>query len=211
MAYEQYDALGLAELVRKGDASASEIVASAIARIETDNARYNAVVVTAFDEARRRARQIDGDAVARQLPFAGAPLLLEDLNAPAAGLALTQGSKFGRHFVPDRDSEVVARLKRAGFVVLGRSNAAEYRIRAVTQPVIWGPARNPWNRRGRRAARAAAPRPPSRRDSCRSRNAAMRAVPAGCRPPIAGSSASSRRAAARRTGPNRTSSGAAWR
>jgi len=138
--YDQYDAMGLAELVRKGDVTSEELCEEAIARIETVNPKLNAVVTPMFDIGRRTARQDLPDG-----PFAGVPFLLKDLLYAYAGVPMTSGCKAYKNFVPDYDSEMVRRYKAAGLVVLGKTNTPEFGLMGITEPELFGPCRNPWN------------------------------------------------------------------
>ncbi len=139
-AYERYDGLGLAELVRTGQVSPEELLEAAIDRIERRNPAVNAVVQRLYDEARAaiRAGLPDG-------PFTGVPLLLKDLVVLCAGTVTTHGSAFFRDAVADHDSELVARLKRAGLVLLGKTSSPEFGLTTSTEPRLHGPTRNPWN------------------------------------------------------------------
>ena len=138
--YERYDGLGLAELVRSRAVSAAELAAAAIERIEERNPRINAVVHRMYDEAKRvsTAPQVDG-------PFAGVPFLLKDLMASYAGAPLTSACRFLADYIPDHDSEMVVRYKRAGLIVVGKTNTPELGIMGFTEPRLFGPCRNPWN------------------------------------------------------------------
>jgi amidase len=78
-------------------------------------------------------------------PFTGVPFLLKDLGATYAGVPMTMASAAMREFVPDHDSELVARLKRAGLIVLGKTNTPEFGILPTTEPKFFGPCRNPWD------------------------------------------------------------------
>ncbi len=138
--YRQYDALGLADLVRRGEVSPSELVEEAIERIEAHNPHINAVVGKIYEDARSAAA---GDLP--QGPFSGVPFLLKDLVAAYAGAPLTQGSKAYRDDIPDYDSELVARFKQAGTIILGKTNTPEFGLKGVTEPDLHGPTRNPWN------------------------------------------------------------------
>jgi len=138
--YERYDALGLAELVARGEVSPRELVEAAIARIERDNPRLNAVVHTQFDRAHAEA--------ARELPegpFRGVPMLLKDLLAEDVGEPSTQSTRLLVGHLHEREAEMVRRFRRAGLVVLGRTNTPEFGIYGVTEPALRGPARNPWD------------------------------------------------------------------
>jgi amidase len=138
--YEKYDGLGLAELVRSRAVSAAELAAAAIERIEERNPSINAVVHRMYDEAKRvsSAPLPDG-------PFAGVPFLLKDLMAAYAGAPLTSACRFLADHIPDHDSEMVIRYKRAGLVVVGKTNTPELGIMGFTEPRLFGPCRNPWN------------------------------------------------------------------
>jgi amidase len=134
------DATAQAELVRSGQVKPIELVDAAIARIERLNPVINAVITPMFEQARTAARGplLDG-------PFCGVPFLLKDLFASYAGVRLSAGSAFLRDFVPDHDSELVARLKRAGLVIAGKTNTPEFGLLATTEPRLFGPTRNPWD------------------------------------------------------------------
>jgi amidase len=120
-----------------------ELVEAAIARIERDNPKLNAVVTPLFDAARETAKAMGS--FAGSGPFAGVPFLLKDLLSPLAGVPMASGSKFMKDFVPDHDSELVTRLKRAGLIILGKTNTPEFGLQATTEPRLFGPTRNPWD------------------------------------------------------------------
>ncbi|MGH7391841.1 MAG: amidase [Candidatus Rokuibacteriota bacterium] len=133
------DATAQAELVRRRDVKPLELAEAAIERIERVNPRLNAVVTPMYDEARRCALgELSG-------PFAGVPYLLKDLIAEYAGARMTCGSRLASGCVSTRDSELVVRLRRAGLVVVGKTNTCEFGILPTTEPVLFGPARNPWD------------------------------------------------------------------
>ncbi len=134
------DATAQAELVRKREVQPLELVEAAIERIERVNPELNAVVTPMFEGARRAAagKLPDG-------PFRGVPYLLKDLLAAYAGVRMTGGSSFLREFVPPHDSELVSRLKRAGLVVVGKTNTPEFGMLPTTEPRLFGAAHNPWN------------------------------------------------------------------
>ena len=135
------DAIGQADLVRRGEVSASELVDAAIERIEALNPGLNAVVTPLFDQARAQATGL----VARPgAPFAGVPFLLKDTGAGLAGTRQTQGSVALRDRVATSDSELVRRYLRAGLVVVGLANTPEFGNHSTTEPVLFGPTRNPW-------------------------------------------------------------------
>jgi amidase len=139
-AFAPLDATAQADLVRRKEVHPLELVDAAIARIERLNPRLNAVIAPRFEEARQEAR-----GPLPEGPFRGVPFLLKDLLASFAGLPLTSGSRFLTGFIPPHDSELVTRYKRAGLVILGKTNLPEFGILCTTEPRLFGPTRNPWN------------------------------------------------------------------
>ncbi|MGE0571017.1 MAG: amidase [Dehalococcoidia bacterium] len=137
--YEQYDALGLAELVRTKQVRAEELLDAALARTAAVNPKLNAVVT--LREANVRAEIAAG---LPDGPFAGVPFLLKDLHAGMAGEPLTNGSPFWKDLVPDHDSELVARYRRAGLAIFGRTASPELGLAPTTESVLWGNTHNPW-------------------------------------------------------------------
>jgi Asp-tRNA(Asn)/Glu-tRNA(Gln) amidotransferase A subunit family amidase len=138
--YASYDGLGLAELVRRRQASASEILDAAMAAVEARNPEINAVVSRLYDQARA--------AIAAGLPhgpFTGVPYLLKDLGAHYAGAVTTYGGGLFKDNVIDHDAEITARYKRAGLVIFGKTNTPELGLASSTEPRLFGPTRNPWN------------------------------------------------------------------
>jgi len=138
--YNQYDALGLASLVKRKEVTPAELVDEAIERIEQRNPLLNAVIYKHYDEARRLAGNSLPDG-----PFCGVPFLLKDLLAACAGMPLTMGCKAYSDYIPDYDSELVSRFKKAGTIILGKTNTPEFGLKAVTEPDLHGHTRNPWN------------------------------------------------------------------
>ena len=137
------DATAQAQLVADGEATPLELTDAAIERIEQLDGPINAVVVRWFEHARELAAS--GDLPAG--PFRGVPFLLKDLWAPYAGQPMTNGNVALRDALPISpvDSTLVARFRSAGLVTLGRTNSPELGSLPVTEPVAYGPTRNPWN------------------------------------------------------------------
>ena len=139
--YEQYDGLGLAQLVRQGQVTPEELLDAAIERVEARNGAVNAVVAKAYDRARQSitAGLPDG-------PFRGVPFLLKDLGGWLAGDTVTRGSDFLKDTPPvAADSEHVGRLKAAGLVIFGRTNSCELGLSLTCEPREYGPTRSPWD------------------------------------------------------------------
>jgi amidase len=139
--YEQYDGLGLAELVRQGQVTPDELLDAAIERVEARNGAVNAVVSKLYDRARQSiaAGLPDG-------PLRGVPFLLKDLGGWLAGDTVTRGSRFFMDTPPvAADSEHVGRLKAAGLVIFGRTNSCELGLSLTCEPQAYGPTRSPWD------------------------------------------------------------------
>jgi amidase len=138
--FDRYDGLGLADLVRRRTVKPEEILDETLARIEARNPAINAVVTRMDDQARV--------ALATGLPagpFTGVPYLLKDLGAHYQGVVTSYGGTLFADNVLDHDSELTLRLKRAGLVIVGKSNTPEMGLAPSTEPRRFGPTRNPWN------------------------------------------------------------------
>jgi Asp-tRNA(Asn)/Glu-tRNA(Gln) amidotransferase A subunit family amidase len=138
--YEDYDALGLAELVRQGAVSPSELLEAAIERIESRDGEIGAVVIRMYDQAHA--------AIAAGLPpgpFTGVPFALKDLSVFYSGVPTTAATPLLTDFVPDHDSTVVARYKRAGLLILAKTKTPEFALSLTTEPVLYGPTRSPFS------------------------------------------------------------------
>jgi len=139
--YEQYDALGLADLVRRGKVAPADLLDAAIERVEARNGAVNAVVMRLYDYG----RQVIADGLPDG-PFRGVPFLLKDLSAYLAGVVMTRGSRFFANTPPPtQDSEHVARLKRSGLVIFGRTNTCEVGLSLTCEPQLYGATKNPWD------------------------------------------------------------------
>jgi amidase len=127
--------------VRKGAVAPHEVLEACLARLEVVNPKVNAVVLLRADEALDALKTgTRGDQ-----RFFGLPYFIKDLHAPVAGLPLAHGSRAFDGSVFSFDSETVARLRRAGFSIIGRTNSPEFGLSATTEPRLHGPTRNPWS------------------------------------------------------------------
>ncbi|MFC8869831.1 amidase [Streptomyces sp. NPDC057148] len=133
-------AVATAAAVRNGESDARTVTEEAIARIEKLNPALNAVIHTRFEAALAEvaAGLPDG-------PLHGVPMLVKDLGTEVEGLPATGGSRLFAATTARRDSELVARYRRAGAVVLGTTNTPELGLNASTEPALFGPTRNPWS------------------------------------------------------------------
>jgi amidase len=128
--------------MRDGAQTPATVLEEAIARIQAADGALNAVIHPRFDGARREAAQVRNGP-----PFAGTPMLVKD------ALCATRGDPyhFGMRVLRDagwraaRDSHLAQRFRRAGFVILGRTNTPELAGSYTTEPVAYGPTRNPWD------------------------------------------------------------------
>ncbi len=140
--FASLDATAQAALVRSGEVSALELVDAAIARIERGNPALNAVIHPRFEKAREEARGALPDG-----PFRGVPFLLKDLDGYSAGDPYHAGNRALAQagYIAPTDSHLTTRFRRAGLVILGRTNTPEFGLMPTTEPLDKGPTRNPWN------------------------------------------------------------------
>ncbi len=138
--YDALDGLGLAELIRTRQISPDDALNAALARIAIRNPSLNSVVRLLESQARASLPHIPQNA-----PFAGVPMVIKDLQATIAGVPTSHGTKALQRVVPDHDSELVARYRRAGAVFVGKSNTPEFGLTPFTESEALGVARNPWD------------------------------------------------------------------
>lgn len=135
------DAVAQAAAVRRGEVSAVELARAAIEVIDARNPVVNAVIHPRFEQALDEARH---PAVG---PLSGVPILLKDSGATMQGEPFHEGLAVARdagHRAP-HTSWLVTRLQAAGCVILGRTNVPELCTHTTTEPLSYGPSRNPWN------------------------------------------------------------------
>jgi amidase len=144
----EYDATGLAALVRAGHVTPLELVDAAISRIETVDPQLNAVIHRRFEAARAEAAAMTGAAADGAAPFPGVPFLVKDITCHQAGEPFHEGMRFlrDRQWREASDTHLAARFRAAGLITVGRTNAPELGIVPTTEPAAYGPTRNPWDR-----------------------------------------------------------------
>ena len=137
------DATEQAALVARGNATPLELLDAAINRIERLDPALNAVVIRWFDHAREVAASVDLPTG----PFRGVPFLLKDLWATYAGQRISNGNVAlkNANTISPIDTTLVARYRAAGLVIAGRTNSPELGSVPTTEPLAWGPTRNPWD------------------------------------------------------------------
>jgi amidase len=134
-----------ANLIRSRQVKPTELVTAYLARIQMLDSRLNSFVTVASDQALLEARQKErtltegGDLP----PYHGVPIAIKDLD-DTAGIRTTYSHSGFASFVPDQDSAVVARIKAAGFIILGKTNVPEFGAAVTTESQLNGPCHNPW-------------------------------------------------------------------
>ncbi|MDK2795644.1 MAG: aspartyl-tRNA(Asn)/glutamyl-tRNA(Gln) amidotransferase subunit [Archaeoglobaceae archaeon] len=127
----------IVEKLRGGEIKASELVEDCFEKIKELNPKINAFV-TLNPNAVKEAKE------AKDKPLAGLPVAVKD-NTDTKGIRTTYGSKLLENNIPTEDAVIVERLKKAGAVVIGKTNIPEFGLIAYTDNVLFGPTRNPWD------------------------------------------------------------------
>ncbi|MBR8043080.1 amidase family protein [Burkholderia cenocepacia] len=143
----QLSATELAKRVRQRDVSAREVADAVLDRLDAVNPAINAVVEHRPDDVRRQADEVDR-AIARgddPGPLAGVPVTVK-INVDQAGFATTNGTRLQENLIAHADSPVVANIRKAGGVLLGRTNSPTFALRWFTSNLVHGHTRNPRNR-----------------------------------------------------------------
>ncbi len=137
------DATAQAELVRRKELSPRDLVDAAIARLEAIDPKINAVIHRALDRARALAASPD----LPDGPFRGVPFLMKDIGGAEKGQPYHAGMRFLKdaHWVEAEDAYITRRFQAAGLVSLGRTSTPELALLPTTEPVAYGPTRNPWS------------------------------------------------------------------
>ena len=135
-----HDALALADLVRRREVTPAELVEACIAAVERLNPQLNAVVTPMFEQARAAAAGALPDG-----PFSGVPFFVKDLAQAVAGVRFSRGARFYAQDVPQHDATLIERYKRAGLVLVGKTNTPELGLTPYTEPELHGAAHNPWS------------------------------------------------------------------
>ena len=137
--FGSYDAVGLADLVRRKQVNAAELLDEAIARTAKVDPQINAVVVKHYDYARKQIDKGLPDG-----PFTGVPFLLKDLDI-LAGTVTTSGASILRDNVSDHTGTLTQRFLETGVAIFGKSSSPEFGLMPTTESRLFGPTRNPWN------------------------------------------------------------------
>lgn len=142
-----YDALGVAELIRKKEITPLEAIDDVLRRIEHVNPQIHAVLTGNFDfeKARARARSMGGDGM-----FAGTPVMVKNLVSYTGG-RIDSGSRLHARriaaggVIVKQNSPLIDAMEQSGMIITGITNAPEFGLIDTTEPLLHGPTRNPWN------------------------------------------------------------------
>lgn len=140
--YASHDAIGLADLIRRREFSAMELLDAVLHRMAQANPRLNAIVTPLYDQARLAV-----EAGLPEGPFAGVPYVFKELVVSVAGAPTTSASRLFANSMPVADSEIVSRCRKSGLVVIGKTNSSEFGLSAATEPALFGTTSNPWDLR----------------------------------------------------------------
>lgn len=136
--YVQHDAVGLADLVRKREVQASELLTTALEAIAAANPRVNAVIEVLESHAREQLR------AGPKGPFAGVPFVIKD-SLERIGLRASWGCALAKDNVSKRTHEVARRFDAAGLLTIGRTNMSELGLLPTAESALYGPTHNPWD------------------------------------------------------------------
>lgn len=146
MAITDMTAVQLAAAIKAGETTAVEAAEAVLAQIEKEDKNYNCYVTVDREGALAQAKSVQEQIEAGTLtgPLAGVPVALKD-NLCTEGLLTTCSSKILHNFVPTYTAEAVKNLKKAGAVVLGKTNMDEFAMGSTTETSAYGPTKNPRN------------------------------------------------------------------
>lgn len=140
--YLRFDAVALADLIRRKEVTPREVCDAAIERAVSVNDQLNAICYPQFTDAQE---QSFATAFATDGTFCGVPMLLKDLSQQQQGRPCSYGSRGLKNNIASQDSEYVRRAREGGLVFLGRTATPEFGLKGVTESRLWGATRNPWN------------------------------------------------------------------
>ena len=142
--YVEHDATALAERVRSREVKRSEVLAAAIEIAERRNPQINAICHAPFDEVMSQVKARDAHAPS-DAPFDGEPFLLKDLGAEYEGWPMRLGSRALAENVCTYTDTLTERYVDSGVSIFGRTTTPEFGLIGVTESVLYGDTRNPWN------------------------------------------------------------------
>jgi len=140
MNYLDYDAIALAQLLKRKEISPTELIEKSFQQLEKVNPRINGMVRTRQEQVLKEAESIE-----LHQPFAGVPIVLKDISQGIKGELLTSGSNLLKNYRAQEDSNFTKKLREAGFLIIGQTNTPEFGFKNVTDPLLFGETKNPWN------------------------------------------------------------------
>ena len=139
-------ATALAKAIRTKEVSSEEVIEAYLRRIDAVNPKLNAIVQLTADTARAEARAADAALARGELkgPLHGVPFTVKD-NINTAGVICTAGTKGLASFIPTQDATIVARLRTAGAIMLGKTNLPELGLVFESDNLVYGRTNNPYD------------------------------------------------------------------
>ncbi len=138
--YSDYDGVGLADLVRKGEVTPNELLEDALAGVDAVNGQLNGVTARIDDLARAEV-----EAGLPSGPFTGVPFFLKELGIQAKGTPSRAGSKLGAGVIASEDSELMRRFRASGVITAAMCATPELGYNPTTESQLYKPTHNPWD------------------------------------------------------------------
>lgn len=139
--YINLDATRMKEMMDKQEITSKKLVTLSFEQLKKVNDKLNIVTNTREEAANKETEQSEASVA----PFAGIPFLLKDISQSVQDEPLTSGARLMKSFVASEDSNLVNKLREAGFIFTGHTNTPEFALKNITEPELHGPTRNPWN------------------------------------------------------------------
>ncbi|WP_010651683.1 amidase [Oceanobacillus massiliensis] len=139
--YLKMDAVGLAASIQKKEVTAKELMEIAFQQLHKVQPELNVVTHSRMEKALEEADRISIEGA----PFNGVPVLMKNISQSIEGERMTSGSRLLQGNYAKHDSYFVKKFRDAGFHFMGHTNAPEFGLKNITEPVKYGPTRNPWN------------------------------------------------------------------
>ncbi|MFD1413391.1 amidase family protein [Oceanobacillus jeddahense] len=139
--YKNYDAIGLAELIRQKEVHPSELMDIAFKQLHHVHPDLNLITHHREEAAKKEAHHFPMQHGA----FSGVPILMKNISQAIEGEKLTSGSQLLQDQVQKHDNYFVKMFREAGFLFMGHTNSPEFGLKNITEPKLYGPTRNPWN------------------------------------------------------------------
>ncbi|WP_438319069.1 amidase [Sporosarcina sp. FA9] len=139
--YIKLDAMDIAHYIRKKEMKPSEFVELSFKQLRKVNPLLNIVTSTREDKVLEEAKT----SLLGETPLSGVPLLLKNVSQSVKGEPITSGAQLFKNVIATHDSNFVTRLRNAGLLFIGHTNSPEFGLKNITEPVLHGQTRNPWN------------------------------------------------------------------